>query len=441
MWQRVLKLFAMLTVSLTAHAASLEQTHSASAVLLAFWSNNEVRYPNDPMPGSRNPTGALENNSALRGKLNAVNVLAYAFLSVDDAGHVYFSRPAIDLSSHDARHFCRTQPESCPGVNAAKAGNFAAFAKLNNSAGTLRKIISVGGADSQKVFDNAVSHPDDFVRSASSMIQAYRLDGIDLDFEPDSFFTIHDAQAYAQLVAALRKALGPQAFISVEVPGDRETLRSMNCPTSDTCHDNLHVIAANAYISLMGYDFHSPFYPGPVTGNDSNLYSSTDEPLLRGFYHSSDNQAVEYLTYQGVSTDRIILGFPAYFVAYGGVQDASGSDGLFQPFDRSMTPLFDWDIKGRGSYSMAQHLLRTGFTPQYMRVDNEISAVYAYNPVAKQWISYEDPSSVTAKAHYVKTRHLAGMAMWEIGQDVSANDPQSLLRAAHDSLLEPKPNP
>lgn len=424
----------------SAHAASIDPG-PAEPVLMSFWAHNQVRYPDDPIPGSRSPGSRPEENRALGRKLDVLNVLAYSFLNVDESGTVYFSDPAVDLSKSDVSGFCADHAASCPHSDNAMAGNFTAFAKLDNTRHALRKIISIAGANSQKAFDHAIRHPDAFVRSASAIVRAYHLDGVDLDFEPDAFFTVDDAQPYARLVVALRKALGPQAFISVELPADRETLRSLNCPDNRSCQANLRTIAANAYVALMGYQFHDPFYPGAVTGHDSNLYGSPDEPLIPDFYHGSDHQAVEYLTYQGVPPERIILGFPAYFVAYGGVAGPPGSHGLYQHFDPASTPTFDWDIKARGSYRTAVKLLQSGFERQATRVNREISAVYAYSAAAKQWISYEDPSSVAAKGHYVKARHLAGMQMWEVGQDVPVDRPDSLLRAAHAALWRPSAGP
>jgi chitinase len=427
---------------ITSASAYAESSNSipAEPVLMSFWAHNQLRYPDDPIPGSRNHAGVTQENSALAQKLDAINVLAYSFLDVDESGNVYFSDPTVDLSPSDVSGFCRDHPSSCPNSPAALMGSFTAFTKLQNKRGTLRKIISIGGANSQKAFDHAITHPDAFVQSASAIVRAYQLDGVDLDFEPDGLFTANDAQPYAQLVAALREELGKKAFISVEVPGDWETLRSMNCPTNNACKNNLRTIALNAYVTLMGYDFHDPYYPGIVTGNDSNLYSIPNEPLLGGFYHSSDSQAVEYLTYQDVPANRIILGFPAYFVAYGGVDDPSGNHGLFRHFDPSLTPRFDWDVRARGSYRAMQHLLQSGFERQDIRVNGEISAVYAYNAAARQWISYDDSSSVNAKARYVQSRQLAGMQMWEIGQDVPFDNPESLLRSAHAVLLDSSSN-
>lgn len=237
-------------------------------------------------------------------------------------------------------------------------------------------------------------------------------------------------------MAALRQALGEQAFISIEVPGDSETLRSIDCPTHSLCRDNLALIASHAYISLMGYGYHSPLYPGTVTGNSSNLYSDPHEPLLAGFYHVSDNQAIEYLTFMGVPADRILLGFPASFVSYGGVAAPPDSQGLYRPFDRSQTKTYDLGgLKGVGSDRVAWRLLDSGFRPRQLVIGGNLSAEYAYDASSREWMSYESAASVAAKAGYVITRHLAGMMMWEIGEDMPPDSPQSLLRSAHRVLF------
>ena len=321
-----LKLWLAALLAITAHAAAAAP-ELTEAILMTFWSDDTSRFVSSPMPGSINGAGATQDNTTLRRQLDAINVLAYSFLQVDDSGNVYFRRPEVDLGSDDAQHFCQQQPLSCPNVGAAAAGSFSAFARLTNTSRTLRRIISIGGADSQRSFDNALAHPLIFVQSAAAVIRAYSLDGIDLDFEPDAFFAPGQGEQYSQLVADLRKALGERAFISIEVPSDWETLRSVDCPADTRCHPNLGRMAADAYVSLMGYEFHAPDYPGDVTGNNSNLYSDPEEPLVPRFYHVSVNQAIEYLTSHGVPAGRLLLGFPAYFVATGEseVEAAMGS--------------------------------------------------------------------------------------------------------------------
>lgn len=405
-------------------------------ILMTYWSDNISRFAGYPMPGSLAPSGAMQTNPQMRSQLDDINVLAYAFLQVDAVGNVYFGNPGVDLSPADLRQFCPKYAAACPHAASASVGSFSAFARLTNRYHSLLKIISIGGSGSQSTLDNALNHTDSFVRSAASLIHAYHIDGIDLDFEPDAFFGPGQGEQYARVVAALRQALGSQAFISIEVPGDWETLRSIDCPSYSGCRDNLVLISADAYISLMGYDYHGPFYPGAVTGSNSNLYSDPHEPLLPGFYHVSDNQAVDYLTFRGVPAVRILLGFPAYFVSYGGVAALPGSHGLYQPFDRSRTKTYDLGgLKGVGSDRVALRLLDTGFRPHQLLIGGTLSAVYAYSASSGEWMSYDNPASIAAKAHYVIARHLGGMMMWEIGEDMPVDSPHSLLKSAHRVLI------
>lgn len=434
--QRLLIFSCFGLVSLSAllcHAASAAQ---APKILMTYWANNKPQYTGYPIPGSFSRAG-IQRNQALREQLNAVNVLAYAFLQVEDRGQVYFSNPAVDLSQYDVRHFCRREPASCPNADAAFAGSFLAFSRLNNKHHSLKRIISIGGSGSEKSFNNAIRYPDVFIRSAIQVIRAYHLNGIDLDFELYALFDQHQANGYTQLVVKLRRELGNRAFISVEMPGDYETLHSMDCSADNVCHDNLRMIARNAYVSLMGYEFHNPAYPPYITGNSSNLYTDPHAPSSPGFYRISDDQAVGNLIVSGVPARKIILGFPAYFHIYGDVHGHSDGFGLYQPSDPKQTPVLEFG-PGTGTYRSINQFLASGFTRHYFIVNDKISAVFAYDPVKHQWISYEDQVSVAAKAHYVVANHLAGMMMWEIGEDMPISSKQSLLRTVNMILSKRK---
>lgn len=167
-------------------AAAQAATPPARFPLMTYWSHNLTRYPDLPVPGSFDRAGRRQHNPAFRAELNEINLLAYALLEVDASGTVYFTRPAIDLAAADRHGFCAELPRSCPNAAQAAAGSFGAFARLQNSSRTLRKIISIGGAGSQKTMDHALDHPVKFVRSVRALVATYHLNGVDLDFEPDS---------------------------------------------------------------------------------------------------------------------------------------------------------------------------------------------------------------------------------------------------------------
>jgi chitinase len=383
-----------------------------------------------PVPGSRDAAGTRQRNRAFRAQLNEVDVLAYGFLDVDAAGNVYFRNPSVDLSAPDRVGFCARHPAACPGDARRADGSFDAFTRLQNRTGTLRKIVSVGGAHSQRTMNHALAHPVRFVRSVVALVSAYHLDGVDLDFEPNSFFFGDQGRQLVALADALRGALGPAAFLSVELPTDWETLRSIECSGTHGCGDNLAALARVAYLSLMGYAVHAPSYPGPaITANDSNLFSDPNEPLLAGFDHISDVQAIDYLTFLGVPPNRLLLGFPAFTERYAGVTHPGTRHGLFQPFERSSRQNQDG-----GTYRDVHRLLASGFRLHSVWADHVISAAFAYDRRTGQWISLEDPASVAAKARYVRRHDLGGMAMWQIGGDRPPSSGGSLLETAYRIL-------
>lgn len=382
--------------------------------IISYWSDGPI-YKNYP----------IANNKNLIQKINDINVLAYGFLQVNNKGDLYFQHPTVDLSKNDIDSFCKVYPSFCTNVQTTKLlGNFDAFSQLENKRHDLMKIISIGGAGSDKTLNNALNHPGQFVQSAKTIIQYYHLNGIDLDFEPSNLFTKNQSDQYTYLVNLLRSQLGKSDYISIELPGDNETINSIG-------RKNLDKISKNAYISLMGYEFHSAFYQPYITGNNANLYSDAGEPNTNHFYHISDDQAVKHLTYLGVPSNKIILGFPAYFHAYGGVQ--SKQHGLYQSFNPTMTPVFD-GRKSVGFDSILKNILTNGYQKHYILMNNLVSAAYAYNPKNHIWISYEDTKSIHAKCNYVNNENLAGMMMWNIEEDYSANSKESLLNSVYHYL-------
>ncbi len=419
----------MLLIALFCNSLAFARSEN-SKIIMSYWSNGK-RYSPYPIPGSLDSKGRLQTNYDLTGKLNLINTLVYAFLQVDKSGNIYFSHPKVDLSKNDLDTFCKVYQSACRDTKSKiYLGNFDAFSKLDNKSKYLKKMISIGGAGSQISFNNAINHPRRFIESANAIIKAYNLNGIDLDFELYSLFTKDQADRYAQLIHDLRKKLGAQYLITIEMPADSETLHSIG-------RNNWAIIAKNAYVSIMGYEFHSYLYPPDITANNSNLYNDPNEPSVKGFYHISDDQAVKYLTYLGVPVNKIILGYPAYFQAYGGV--SVKNNGLYQPFNPKLTPSFDFG-KGKGSYAVMQMLLKEGFVRYTIFMNGKISAVYAYNLGNQQWISFENEKSVAAKARYVVQHHLAGIMMWNIKQDLPADNPKSLLSSVYHVISEGIPD-
>ncbi|OGT29796.1 MAG: hypothetical protein A3E87_05550 [Gammaproteobacteria bacterium RIFCSPHIGHO2_12_FULL_35_23] len=395
-------------------------------IIMSYWqSSKAVSSLVYPVPGSFNASDKIVKNQNMRNKLNDLNIISYTFFHVDKEGIVHINNSAIDLSSSD-HEFCKKNPKICTDENnqyQPKLGNFSAFAKLQNKSDDLKKIISIGGGGDKKSFQYAVMHIHKFVNSVSVIINYYHLDGVDLDFEPD-IFTSTISQQYAQLVTALREKLGKNLIITIDMEPDQQIKQSY-----------WKIISGNVnYISDMCYDFHSPYYFPHMTGYNSNLYSDPNEPMIKSYYHISCDQSIHYLTFLGVPTQKIILGFPSYGLAYGGVSEKN--NGLFQPYDPAKTPMFNENIKPKGyvQYKTITRLLRSGFHEHMTFFNDFPSAVWAYNKKTRQFIAYDNVKLVKEKARYVKQNHLAGLMTWAVNDDAPASSHKSLLDAAKKYL-------
>jgi len=314
-------------------------------LLMSYWSYHDKSYSLYPVAGSFNTMGFRITNKDMLDKLNYLNMIAYAFLWVDPSGIARFTDSSVDLSYLD-NAFCVLNKNICldrHNLYSPGAGNFSAFSLLQNNTHSLKKIISVGGANSDQSFDNAISNVDNFVNSIEKIVAHYHLNGVDLDFEPDNF-TLERMNGYANLLFALRKKLGSDKIIIVTVSADQ----NINAKSWKKISEQVN------YVSDMCYEFHSPFNQPAITGYNSNLYADFNEPLISRYYHISCDQSIKSLTFLGVPPDKIVLGYPSYALAYGGVKNVNY--GLFQPFNQKETPVFDFGIKSKRKNSISHCL-------------------------------------------------------------------------------------
>lgn len=405
-------------------------------IMMSYWAYPNVKLRANtnqynltyPLTGSQDSNQNIIDNKDLDSKLNLLNIIAYAFLHVDKNGFVHFGNTSIDLSKKDLG-FCQDNKEICYdslGNFTPKLGNFTAFSKLNNSSNNLKKVISVGGAGDEASFYNAINNPENFINSATAIINYYRLSGIDLDFEINALYTPEQAQKYSQLINELRAKLGKGAIISMTSDPDTETIRSIGRKNWAAITNDIN------FLSVMRYDFHTSSYEPYYTGYNSNLFSDPNEPNIANYYHISCDQSIKYLTYLGIPAQKIVLGFPSYGLTYGGV--AAKNYGLFQPFNPKLTPTFDEKGAGRVEYKTIIKLLNSGFKEHETFYNNHVSAVWAYNPKTQEFIAYDNSALVKEKINYIKQQHLAGAMTWLIGYDVPLSSRYSLLSTLAENL-------
>jgi chitinase len=221
-----------------------------------------------------------------------------------------------------------------------------------------------------------------------------------------------DKQNFTAMLTSLRQHLDAQSEREQRVPPDRYLL-TIAAGAGQYYLDGVELpqVAAQCdFINLMTYDF----YNGWATraGHHANLYHATHDPDA-----DSADQAVRLYLANGVSADKIVLGCPFYGRSLRGV----GAAGL----GAAGTP------KSNGSYSYQQ--ISTELIPsgRYIRHWDQAAQVpWLFD--GDEFISYEDPKSITLKGQYVKQYALAGAMFWEYTEDPS----NALLNALWESLQD-----
>ncbi len=421
-------------VVLAGLAAQAFAANSPTPNTIGYYENWDVyaspSYPFDGANGISNPD--------LGYKLARLNTISYAFMEVDSNGVVQFSDTWSDLSSSD-QNFCTANSvntEICNGANFDPAktnvhfGNFGAFA---NSSVPVR-LVSIGGASHEASWQNAMTYPTSFVNSIVALVNNYKLSGVDIDYEPLGGNNYNSAN-FVSLITQLRSALGKNAVITLSTFTSGQSLK--NFLSSDQW---VEVKDQVNFINIMGYDMHGEFDSPPVTGLQSALYTGSNT--------FSDDDAVQTLTGFGISPAQLILGYPSYGRAVGGVS----SQGIGQPFTTSFQGDLDpsncvitlgaQDVcSGMVSYNW---ILSQSLSPQYINVNGAVSGAYAN--FGNNFISYDDPNSIKAKAQYTLSNQLGGMMTWALRFDAPAvnadgtTNPQSLLSTVDSSLgITPRP--
>ena len=357
-------------------------------------------------------------STTLNAQAKLLDIIAYAFLEVDQSGSLYFSDPWSDLDQRDAG-FCQSNSAICNHTTVTQGlGNFSKLTRDHIYPNT-KIIISVGGAGHDASFHQAFANTKNFLASLDAIITTYKIDGIDLDFEPSSF-NQQDITDYLSLAKSIHNQF-PKLLITAAVTANPDTLKQISSKQWQDFATNVN------YVSIMAYDLHGGFDGiGNNTGFHSNLYSDDHDTYHT---HYSADLAVQTLIKLGVPSKQIMLGIPAYGRATTHIADHQ-QHGLYQPIGGLYTQ-GDLDGEMESYSSIITTWLNNGFTLYKYNLPNTrlFSGTYAYDSNKQIFIAFDSAELVAAKAKYVDDNQLAGLMMWELRADLPPTHPQSLLKA------------
>jgi chitinase len=304
--------------------------------------------------------------------------------------------------------------------------NLVALKTLRASNPRLSVLLSIGGWSGSTYFSDVAATPSARQRFSASCVQLvrkYALDGLDIDWEypvtggkPTDHKRPSDKDNLVLLLKQLRddlNALGPDRhlLLTVASTGYRNHLKDLSPKQMSDVLD---------WFNLMGYDFNE--MQPKRTSHHSGLFAWTTKSNVEEDASKSANSdaAVQWYLDHGVPPDKIVLGLPFYGQVWSGVRDEN--EGLYEPY--MSRPGEDGVLSYRE--------IEQDYLPVYTRHwDNQAKVPWLYNKKTRIMISYEDPESIAAKAHYVIERHLGGIMFWDLGQDDSKS---TLLTAIHQQL-------
>jgi len=330
--------------------------------------------------------------------------------------------PSIDARKLDVINFAFAHVDAAhavflPGDTAPQALRQLAALKQDNP--RLRIVLSIGGWGAGH-FSEAAATPAARARFASTAIalmRLHRLDGLDIDWEyptlagPGISHSPEDRDNFTAMLAEARGQLDTLAastggsYLLTIAAADGEAARGLDLPRIAPLLD---------WINLMTYDFHGSLTP--TTGHHAALWRSA----TAADDGRTTADAVEEFLAAGVPAAKINIGVAFYGRKFVGVQADNG--GLHQPY-REHEAFLSWrDIRSR-------YLDRDGYVRHW---DERAQAPTLWNAAERAFITYDDPQSLRAKAHYVRARGLGGIMYWEHRQDDG-----TLLEALREGLYGP----
>ncbi len=299
----------------------------------------------------------------------------------------------------------------------------------------LKVMIACGGWGADGFSDMALTEASrsKFIASAAAFIDAYQLDGMDMDWEYPGISGAgtkareEDTQNFTALMKGLREML--DKF-------DEPKLLTFASAGWKRYYDHIEVnevMDYADYTNVMTYDQVSGV--SRYTGHHTPLGDVKSEAIAGTPFHArldslyqsgaskdpdprSAEKIVNFLLDEGVDPKQIVIGSAFYGRVWKGVPPEN--NGLYQL------------AGGIHIGWLAYNQIREQYEPdsRFQRYwDERAKAPFMYNADDSLMVSYDDTVSVRLKTEYVREKGLGGIMFWELGNDTKEEG--SLLDAIH----------
>ncbi len=328
-------------------------------------------------------------------KINASKLthINYAFANIGDDLKIQLGYPDID-------------PANIKKLNNLKKANV-----------NLKTLISVGGWTwSGKYSDAALTDASrtKFAESCVEFIVKYDLDGIDIDWEypvsgglSANKRRTDDKRNFTLLLQKIREKLdergkqdGKHYLLSIAGGCGYDYVNNVEL-------ENIYKYID--YANIMTYDIHAVW--DKYTDFCAPLYTNNKSPETKW----SVSSAINLWLSTGFPAEKIVVGVPFYGYRYNKVN--SMNNGLYQSHSGGTALSYD---------TIASSYLSNSNYKQYFDTASKVPWLFD----GSTFISYDDARSIRAKGAYIRSKSLAGAAIWELSQDSKG----TLLDALYNSL-------
>ncbi len=323
--------------------------------------------------------------------------------------------------------------------NSQMRGNFSQLQRLSDQYPHLTILPSFGGWTLSEPFHTVAIDPiyrRQFVDSAIAFLKKYPFfDGIQIDWEYPGGSGLsgkgknnikEEQQGYHNLLKELRQALDQYGektgrYLELSTAMNANKAVEFNHPWQQT-------LPYVNYVYLMSYDYLGMWTS--TVGHQANLHATENTPERVSVAHQ-----ITQLNTLGIPNEKIVMGVPFYGRGWQGVSN-------FHP--NQMENLTSLGGLGKGSslddpgYFTYRDIFRfllnrpkQGFEYYY---DEKAQGAVLFHPENREYISFDDPTSLKKKAKFAKESKLAGVFAWEITGDYQ----DKLLDSLREGLISPE---
>lgn len=242
-----------------------------------------------------------------------------------------------------------------------------------------------------------------FFANVVSRIQAYNMDGVNIDFE-----SLNSADRGSIINNFMTELTN---YVHTNLPGKEVSFAG---PAVNWSGWNFTGLAASCdYIFIMGYDFFGSW----------SSTSGPSAPLYGGNYNISNTVLSQYASVVSTTPEKLILGVPyfgTHFITTGENPGATVTSYVGSPRFSSCYP-------GSQTYGYLWH--STYKVPWYKYQDGS------------SWhqVFFDDDSSLGLKYDLAISKNLKGIGMWALGYDSGRQELWNLISAKFGGSFEPIP--